>query len=53
MVLGNSLIIWRLKKQTIIAQSTVDAEYRAMSISACEVYGCWLYCQTLEYNIRN
>ncbi|KAL0560408.1 hypothetical protein IC582_000813 [Cucumis melo] len=34
-VWGN-LITWRSKKQSVVARSSVEAEYRAMSLGVCE-----------------
>ncbi|KAM2530096.1 hypothetical protein PS1_027998 [Malus domestica] len=37
---GGNLVTWKSKKQTVIAQSGVEAEYRAMEAIACELI--WL-----------
>lgn len=34
---GRSLVTWRSKKQNIVAQSSAEAEYRAMAHTSCEM----------------
>ncbi|KAL0451791.1 UNVERIFIED_CONTAM: Retrovirus-related Pol polyprotein from transposon RE1 [Sesamum latifolium] len=35
--LGGALISWKTKKQTTVARSTVEAEYRSLATTACEL----------------
>ncbi|CAN1319888.1 Retrovirus-related Pol polyprotein from transposon TNT 1-94 [Linum perenne] len=35
--LGGNLISWRSKKQSVVARSSAEAEFRAMSLGICEV----------------
>ncbi|PRQ53440.1 putative RNA-directed DNA polymerase [Rosa chinensis] len=37
---GGNLVTWKSKKQTVVARSSAEAEYRAMASTACELI--WL-----------
>lgn len=37
LLLGKSPITWNSKKQTVVATSTAEAEYRSMAMAVCEV----------------
>ncbi|XP_050378264.1 uncharacterized mitochondrial protein AtMg00810-like [Argentina anserina] len=37
---GGNLVTWKSKKQSVVARSSAEAEYRAMALAACELI--WL-----------
>lgn len=37
LVLGQSPIAWKSKKQSVVARSTAEAEYRSLAMTVCEV----------------
>ncbi|TQD71452.1 hypothetical protein C1H46_043006 [Malus baccata] len=43
---GGNLVTWKSKKQIVIARSSAEAEYRAMTSTACELI--WLKCLLFE-----
>jgi hypothetical protein len=37
MFVGGNLVSWQSKKQSVVSQSTTEAEYRAMALGVCEI----------------
>ena len=48
-MLGDSLISWRSKKQTVVARSSTEAEYRALAATTAELI--WLRCLLQDLGI--
>ena len=40
MFVGGNLVSWKSKKQSVVARSSAEAEYRALAFTACELI--WL-----------
>uniref|UniRef100_A0A2N9GSX8 Integrase catalytic domain-containing protein n=1 Tax=Fagus sylvatica TaxID=28930 RepID=A0A2N9GSX8_FAGSY len=47
--IGGNLVIWRSKKQSIVARSSAEAEYRAMAHTTCEL--TWLRTVLQEFGL--
>ena len=47
---GGNLVSWKSKKQSVISRSSVESEYRAMTLSVCEIM--WLYQFLMEVGIE-
>ncbi|PKU78407.1 Retrovirus-related Pol polyprotein from transposon TNT 1-94 [Dendrobium catenatum] len=47
--IGNSLISWQVKKQSTVARSSTEAEYRSLAIAASEVI--WLRRLLSDFNL--
>ncbi|GJZ56267.1 putative RNA-directed DNA polymerase, partial [Tanacetum coccineum] len=48
--LGNCLVSWKSKRQTVLAKSSAEAEFRAMSSVACEII--WILEILTELNVK-
>lgn len=49
--LGESPISWKSKKQSVVARSSAEAEYRAMALTACEV--TWISALLKDLGLKN
>lgn len=50
-LLGSSPISWKSKKQAVVARSSAEAEYRAMSLTACEI--TWVTALLKDMGLKN
>lgn len=50
-LLGSSPVSWKTKKQSVVARSTAEAEYRAMAMASCEV--TWLSALLQDMGLQN
>lgn len=48
---GGNLVTWKSKKQTVVARSSAEAEYRAMASTACELI--WLKALLSDMGIQS
>uniref|UniRef100_A0A2N9IHB3 Integrase catalytic domain-containing protein n=1 Tax=Fagus sylvatica TaxID=28930 RepID=A0A2N9IHB3_FAGSY len=50
---GGNLVTWHSKKQNVMARSSVEAEYRAMSHGVCELLWLRILMGELGFNLEN
>ncbi|XP_068319446.1 uncharacterized mitochondrial protein AtMg00810-like [Pyrus communis] len=51
---GGNLVTWKSKKQAVVARSSVEAEYRSMTSTTCElVWLCKLLCDLGVFNSQS
>ena len=48
--LGGNLVIWRSKKQLVVARSSAEAEFRSMALGICELL--WLKITLKDLKIK-
>ena len=51
MSVGGNLVSWKSKKQNVVARSSAEAEYRAMTVATCELI--WIKQLLQELNSTN
>ncbi|GJZ53229.1 ribonuclease H-like domain-containing protein [Tanacetum coccineum] len=51
--LGKTLVSWKSKKQTMVARSSAEAEYQAMTFVTCEVMWLVNLLRDLKINVAN
>ncbi|EOY00276.1 Cysteine-rich RLK (RECEPTOR-like protein kinase) 8, putative [Theobroma cacao] len=49
--IGDSLVSWKSKKQSVVARSSAEAEYRAMATTCCEII--WLKYLMSDFGIND
>ena len=49
--LGNALVSWRSKKQSIVSRSSAEAKYRAMATTTCEL--TWILHLLQDLHVKN
>lgn len=50
-LLGSSPISWKTKKQSVVALSTAEAEYRSMAVASCEI--TWMSALLQDMGLKN
>ncbi|EOY26809.1 Cysteine-rich RLK (RECEPTOR-like protein kinase) 8 [Theobroma cacao] len=51
MFIGNSLVTWKFKKQSVVSRSSEEAKYRAMASASCEII--WLKHLLADFGIEH
>ena len=49
-MIGGNLISWKSKKQSVVARSSAEAEYRAMALATCKLIWLKQLLQELKYS---
>ena len=47
--IGGNLVSWKSKKQNVVARSSVEAKYRAMTVATCELIWIKQLLQELKF----
>lgn len=50
--LGDAMVSWKSKKQSIVSRSSSEAKYRALALAACEIQWLFYHFEVLEVHFE-
>jgi hypothetical protein len=51
--MGHSLVSWKTKKQPTVSRSSIEAEYRSMAATTCELLWLSYLLKELKIDVQN